>query len=106
MHPRSFFSRRMNLPRRVAMGLSFSELMIILVIILILFGPGKLPEIGKALGRGIREFKRAQKDLMDGEPGPDVSIDTNKTNKSNSENSSGGPSVAEGEPRAPLPPIR
>lgn len=45
------------------MGIGFTELVVILVIILILFGPGKLPEIGKALGRGIREFKDAQKDI-------------------------------------------
>jgi sec-independent protein translocase protein TatA len=45
------------------MGIGFTELIVILVIILILFGPGKLPEIGKALGRGIREFKDAQKDV-------------------------------------------
>ncbi len=32
---------------------------IILVIALILFGPGKLPELGKSLGRGIKEFKSA-----------------------------------------------
>lgn len=44
------------------MGIGFTELIVILVIILILFGPGKLPEIGKALGRGIREFKDAQRD--------------------------------------------
>ncbi|MEW6711564.1 MAG: twin-arginine translocase TatA/TatE family subunit, partial [Candidatus Riflebacteria bacterium] len=37
------------------MGIGFTELIVILVIILILFGPGKLPEIGKALGKGIRE---------------------------------------------------
>ena len=45
------------------MGIGFTELIVILVIILILFGPGKLPEIGKALGRGIREFKDAQNDV-------------------------------------------
>lgn len=32
---------------------------IVLVIALILFGPGKLPELGKSLGRGIKEFKQA-----------------------------------------------
>ncbi len=47
------------------MGIGFTELIVILVIILILFGPGKLPEIGKALGKGIREFKDAQKDIKD-----------------------------------------
>lgn len=40
-------------------GLGASELILILVIALILFGPGKLPEIGKALGRGVRDFKEA-----------------------------------------------
>ena len=45
------------------MGIGFSELIIILIIVLILYGPGKLPEIGKALGKGIREFKRAQHEL-------------------------------------------
>ncbi len=45
------------------MGIGFSELILILVIILVVFGPGKLPEIGKALGGGIREFKDAQRIL-------------------------------------------
>jgi sec-independent protein translocase protein TatA len=36
-----------------------THLIIILVIILILFGPGKLPDLGKSLGKGIREFKGA-----------------------------------------------
>lgn len=38
---------------------SMPELVLILVIALIVFGPGKLPEVGKALGRGITEFKKA-----------------------------------------------
>jgi sec-independent protein translocase protein TatA len=40
-------------------GIGASELILILIIALILFGPGKLPEIGKALGRGVRDFKDA-----------------------------------------------
>ena len=39
-------------------GLGVPELLIILVIVLLLFGPKKLPEIGKALGSGIRELKK------------------------------------------------
>ncbi len=35
------------------------ELALILVIALIVFGPGKLPEVGKALGKGLGEFRRA-----------------------------------------------
>ena len=38
------------------------ELLIILVIVVIIFGVGKLPEIGGALGKGIREFRTSAKD--------------------------------------------
>jgi len=38
-------------------GLGTSELMIILVLVLIIFGAGKLPQIGGALGKGLRNFK-------------------------------------------------
>lgn len=41
------------------------ELILLLVIVLIIFGPGKLPDIGNAVGRGIREFRRASSDLED-----------------------------------------
>lgn len=61
--------------RRHTMGIGFTELLVILVIILILFGPGKLPEIGKALGRGIREFKDAQRDLRSGKEDSDKKKD-------------------------------
>ncbi len=40
-------------------GLGMTELMIILVIVLIIFGAGKLPEIGSGLGKGMRNFKRS-----------------------------------------------
>ena len=39
------------------------ELIIILVIIIIIFGVGKLPEIGGALGKGVREFKSASNEI-------------------------------------------
>lgn len=35
------------------------ELILILVICLVVFGPGKIPEVGKALGKGLHEFRRA-----------------------------------------------
>jgi sec-independent protein translocase protein TatA len=41
------------------------ELILLLVIVLIIFGPGKLPDIGSAVGKGIREFRRASSDLED-----------------------------------------
>ena len=41
-----------------------TELIIIVAIALIIFGPGKLPDVGKALGRSINEFKKASKDVQ------------------------------------------
>lgn len=43
-------------------GIGMPELLIILVIILVIFGAGKLPEIGSALGKGIRGFKKSVSD--------------------------------------------
>jgi sec-independent protein translocase protein TatA len=43
-------------------GLGSSELMIILVLVLVVFGAGKLPEIGSALGQGLRSFKKSVED--------------------------------------------
>ena len=42
-------------------GLGIGELFVILVIVMIIFGAGKLPEIGEGLGRGIRNFRKAVK---------------------------------------------
>jgi sec-independent protein translocase protein TatA len=40
-------------------GLGFGELILILLIVLVVFGAGKLPQIGDALGKSIKNFKRA-----------------------------------------------
>ncbi len=53
------------------------ELGIILVIIIIIFGAGKLPEIGGALGKGIREFKDSSKD----DPEETVNSETSSASK-------------------------
>ena len=44
---------------RVPFGLSFPELLIILVAVLLIFGAKRLPEMGRSLGKGMREFKDA-----------------------------------------------
>ena len=41
-----------------------TELLVILFVIFIFFGPKKLPEIGKSLGKGIREFKSAMRSVQ------------------------------------------
>jgi len=48
------------------MGIGMQELFLILLIVLILFGAKKVPELARGLGSGIREFKKAAKDVGDG----------------------------------------
>lgn len=43
------------------LDIGIPELILILVVVLIVFGAGKLPEIGGAIGKGIREFRKAQR---------------------------------------------
>ena len=43
-------------------GIGMPELLVILVIVLIIFGANKLPQIGEGLGKGIRNFKKSTKD--------------------------------------------
>lgn len=43
--------------------IGFPELLVIFVIALLVFGPKKLPDLGKSLGKGLKEFKRATDDL-------------------------------------------
>lgn len=64
-------------------GLGTTELIIILVLVLIIFGAGKLPQVGGAMGKGLRNFKEGIKD--DGneqkESEPDK-LENNDQNKS------------------------
>ncbi len=48
-------------------SLGFPELIVILVIALILFGPGKLPSVGGAIGKAFSEFRKASKELTSDE---------------------------------------
>jgi sec-independent protein translocase protein TatA len=54
------------------MGLGWPELVIILFIVVIIFGAGKLPEIGGAVGRGIKEFRTATTDEMNPNENNDI----------------------------------
>lgn len=50
-------------------GIGVPELLLILALALIVFGPGKLPDVGKAIGRGLSEFRRAAKDVHEAADG-------------------------------------
>jgi sec-independent protein translocase protein TatA len=45
-------------------NIGFPELMLIMLVIVIFFGPKKIPEFAKSLGKGIAEFKRAMRDVQ------------------------------------------
>jgi len=47
------------------MGISVNQLLVILLIILVLFGAGKLPQVMSDLGRGLKSFKDGMKDIKD-----------------------------------------
>lgn len=46
-------------------SLGFPELIVILVVALLIFGPKKLPEIGRAFGKTIKEFRKATKEIIE-----------------------------------------
>ena len=55
------------------------ELILLLVIVLIIFGPGKLPDIGNAVGKGIREFRKASTEIEESVRGEAKRPDEPKT---------------------------
>ncbi len=63
------------------MELGFGEILFILLLALLFFGPKKLPEIGRAIGKAVREFRRAYEKFMseEVEVGPSEEIDTSPT---------------------------
>ena len=52
-------------------GIGMPELIIILVIIMIIFGAGKLPEIGSGIGKGIKNFKKATSEDLEEKKEPE-----------------------------------
>ena len=52
-------------------NLGFTEILIILLVVLLLFGAKRLPEVGASIGKGIREFKRSITDTQDAIMGGD-----------------------------------
>lgn len=54
------------------------EILLVLVVALIIFGPNKLPEMGRSIGNGLKEFRKATRDLKDS-----ISLDNLDDNESN-----------------------
>ena len=81
------------------MGIGFPELMIILVIIMFVFGAGKLPEIGSAFGNSIRNFKKSMKEAEEEteqlSETTDAASDTTEAEKEVTEEGSEEPQTAE-----------
>jgi sec-independent protein translocase protein TatA len=61
--------------------ISTSHLLILLVIVLVIFGAGKLPEVGSALGKGIKNFKSAMDETHDNKASKGDIEDKNKGDK-------------------------
>ena len=51
------------IPAVISFGIGTPELIIILVVVLLLFGARRIPELAKGLGRGVREFKDASREI-------------------------------------------
>jgi sec-independent protein translocase protein TatA len=62
-------------------GIGLPELLVILAIVVVLFGAGKLPQVGKALGEAIHNFKKAQSGEADLEKGNDKKLATDEIKK-------------------------
>jgi sec-independent protein translocase protein TatA len=62
-------------------GLGMQELVIILIIVLVLFGASRLPEIGKGIGQAIKNFKKATSEPDEIDITPKKSVDEKKEEK-------------------------
>jgi len=65
-------------------GIGMPEMIIILIIILIVFGAGKLPEIGAGLGKGIKNFKKASTEVEDDKKPEQIEDKKDKKDKNQS----------------------
>ncbi len=52
------------------------EVLLVLVVALVIFGPAKLPEMGRSIGNGLKEFRKATRELKE-----TISLDDNETDK-------------------------
>ncbi len=60
--------------------IGFGEILVIMLVILVLFGSKKIPDLAQGLGKGIREFKKAIRDVED-----DIKVSINDSDKKNND---------------------
>ena len=77
-------------------NLGFTEIMLILLVVLLLFGAKRLPEVGASIGKGIREFKRSLTDTQEAILGAD---DQRNNLPQRHADASPPPSATSGEPK-------
>jgi sec-independent protein translocase protein TatA len=58
-------------------NLGLPELLVILVIVILIFGAGKIPQLGKGLGEGIKNFKDSMREGQSGDPKDDSKTEKN-----------------------------
>lgn len=76
-------------------GIGWSELIIVLSLVLLLFGSKRIPDLARALGKAKREFKKAQQDILENETESDKT-DSDKENYSAKTNESEKTSLNKG----------
>ena len=82
-------------------GIGFQEMLIILVVVLIFFGPKRLPDLAKSLGRGIAEFKKASDEVR---KGIDEAVREAETDETTTGETTTGAPPSDDEPREGPPP--
>ena len=76
-------------------GIGMPELLVIFIVALLVFGPKKLPDLGRALGRGLAEFKRASEELK---AGLSADLHLDEEEKASPQPPSAAPKAAPAEP--------
>ena len=59
-------------------GIGIPELLIILFIVVLIFGVGKLPQVGEAMGKAVSQFRKSQESSLEGESADEEKVETSK----------------------------
>ena len=67
-------------------GIGATGIILLVLVALLLFGPNKLPELGRAVGRTLREFKSGAREIMDEDDNSKKRVDVSQTENSDKDN--------------------